>query len=84
MNVHSAANPDGRIRRQSHWFGRSTWRSAQGHGNPVADLVHEFETQGAQWGPLRGGLFGGDEARARAALDKYQAAFHDIMSHRLL
>ena len=79
VNVRAAANPDGRTHARSHWYGRSTWRSAHGHGNPAADLVHEFETQRSHWGPLKAGLFGGDEARARDALDKYQAAFNDMV-----
>ncbi len=83
VNVRAAANPEGRIWRRSYWHGRSTWRSARGFGNPVADLVHEFEAQGAQWGPLKGGLFGGEVDRARAALQDYQEFFSDSVSRRL-
>lgn len=83
VNVRAAANPEGRIFGRSHWYGRSTWRAAHSHGNPVADLVHEFQTQGAQWGPLKGGLFGGDEDRARTALEEYQKSFNDIVRPRL-
>ncbi|GGP58657.1 hypothetical protein GCM10010287_29580 [Streptomyces variabilis] len=82
VNVRAAANPERRSWGRSHWFGRSTWRS-QSHGNPVADLLHEFETQGAQWGALKAGLFGGDEDRARAALEAYQTSFNDLVSRRL-
>ncbi|MFI8356834.1 toll/interleukin-1 receptor domain-containing protein [Streptomyces cyaneofuscatus] len=81
VNVRAAANPEGRSWGRSHWFGRSTWRS-HSHGHAVADLVHELETQGTQWGPLRGGLFGGDEDRARAALVAYQTTFNSIASRR--
>lgn len=76
-NVRAAAHPEGRSWSRTHWYGRSTWRSNH-HGNPVADLVYEFETQGAQWGPLKGGLFGGDEERARSALDAYQTSFNRV------
>ncbi|MER7804654.1 toll/interleukin-1 receptor domain-containing protein [Streptomyces parvulus] len=82
VNMRAAANPERRPWGRSHWFGRSTWRS-QDHGNPVADLLHEFETQGAQWGALKAGLFGGDEDRARAALEAYQTSFNDLVSRRL-
>lgn len=82
INVRLAAAPEGRGWGRSRWYGRSTWRSSHGHGNAVADLVHEFETQGSQWGPLEGGLFGRDEERARAALEKYQANFNELVSHR--
>jgi hypothetical protein len=82
INVRLAATPEGRRWGRSRWYGRSTWRSSHGHGNPVADLVHDFETQGSQWGPLEGGLFGRDEERARAALEKYQTSFNELVSHR--
>ncbi|MER5881142.1 toll/interleukin-1 receptor domain-containing protein [Streptomyces sp. NPDC001910] len=80
-NVRATANPTGRSWTRAHWYGRSTWRS-HSHGNPVNDLAHDFETQGALWGPLKGGLFGGDEARARAALESSQASFNDLVNHR--
>jgi hypothetical protein len=31
---------------------------------------------------LEGGLFGRDEERARAALEKYQTSFNELVSHR--
>jgi hypothetical protein len=80
-NVRLAAS-EGRGWGRSRWYGRSTWRSSHGHGNPVDDLIHEFETQGSQWGPLQGGLFGRDENRARAALETYQENFNDLVSRR--
>ncbi|MFF5483458.1 toll/interleukin-1 receptor domain-containing protein [Streptomyces sp. NPDC012935] len=76
-NVRAAANPEGRSWSRTHWYGRPAWRSGS-HGNPGADLMHEFETQGAQWGPLKGGLFGGNEDRARAALEAYLTSFNKI------
>ncbi|WP_156726052.1 toll/interleukin-1 receptor domain-containing protein [Streptomyces apocyni] len=77
VNVRAAANPQKPSWRHSRWYGRSTWRS-ESHGNPIADLAHEFDTQGAQWGPLASGLFGGNEDRARAALEAYQTSFYKI------
>jgi len=47
-----------RWRVRSRWFGRSTWRSAHSHSNPVTDFEGELDTDGASWGPLRAGLFG--------------------------
>lgn len=82
-NVRTAATPGSPGWSRSHWYGRSTWRSARNHGNPVADLLHEFETQGAQWGPLQCGLFGGSVERASNALEKYQASFNDLVHRRL-
>jgi hypothetical protein len=82
VNVRAAANPDKPSWGRSHWYGRSLWRS-HSHGDPVADLLHEFETQGAQWGPLKAGLFGADEGRARAALEAYQTSFNRFASRQM-
>lgn len=82
VNVRAAGSPDGKYWGRSRWFGRSMWRAERGYGSPVADLVHEFDTQALQWGPLKSGLFGGDEARARDALDKFRAEFDSIASRR--
>ncbi len=68
---------------RSRWFGRSTWRAAHYHGNPVDDLQHELATEGAMWGPLRGELFGGDVDRAKEALDKYAETFAEIARQRM-
>jgi hypothetical protein len=81
-NVRARDNSDGRSWVRSRWFARSVSQAGRGYRNPVADLVHEFDTQGVQWGPLRSGLFGGDEARARDALDKFQAEFDRIVTRR--
>lgn len=67
---------------RSRWFGRSTWRAAHSHGNPVDDLQHELTTEGPLWGPIRGGLFGGDVDRAKQALDKYSETFAEIARSR--
>lgn len=78
-----AASPGGTAWGRSHWFGRSTWRAANCHGNPVEDLQYELTTEGLQWGPLRAKLFGGDADRAKAALDKYAETFVKIFQTRL-
>jgi hypothetical protein len=83
VNVRAVASPEHRAYTRSHCFGRSPRRSTHGHGNPAADLVHEFESQGKQWGPLKAGLFGGDEERARTALDKYQVDFNNLAGRRM-
>lgn len=83
VNVQTAAAHEGKYWSRSHWYGRSMWRAAHGQGNPVEDLAHDFETKGSQWGPLKGGLFGGHEDRARAALESYLKSFNDISSRRL-
>lgn len=82
VNVRIAAKPDGQGWGRSHWFGRSTWRAAHYHGNPVDDLQHELASEGAMWGPLRGELFGGEVDRAKAALDSYAETFAKIASQR--
>lgn len=83
INVRLAATaPERRGWSRSRWYGRFTWRSAHGHGDPVAELEHELTTQGPQWGPLRAGLFGGDEERARAALEQYRAYLNEFVRHR--
>ncbi|WP_409332945.1 hypothetical protein [Trujillonella humicola] len=82
VNVRIAASPDGGWGGRSHWFGRSTWRAAHDHGDPVYDLQHELATEGATWGPLRGELFGGEVDRAKAALDDYAEIFAKIASQR--
>jgi hypothetical protein len=82
VNVRIAAATDGRNWGRSRWFGRSTWRSMHSYGNPVEDLQHELATEGAMWGPLRGGLFGGDLDRAKAAVDEYAESFARMASQR--
>lgn len=81
VNMRIAAAVDGRGWGQSRWFGRSTWRAAHYHGNPIDDLQRELASEGASWGPLRGGLFGGDVDRAKEGLDKYSEVFAGISRH---
>jgi hypothetical protein len=83
VNVRVAGVTDGRGWGRSRWFGRSTWRAAHHHGNPVNDLQHELATEGAKWGPLRGELFGGEVERAQAALEKYGETFAQVARSRM-
>lgn len=82
VNLRLAAAEDGRGWGRSRWFGRSTWRAAHYHGNPVEDLQHELATEGMIWGPLRVQLFAGDLDRAKAAVDKYAETFAKIAGER--
>lgn len=70
-----AADPENSGWGRTRWFGRSLWRATHGHGNPVEDFAQELAMRKSQWGPLTGGLFGGDESRAALALEKYGAEF---------
>lgn len=78
----AAVNPQQRSWSRSHWYGRATWRANSYEGNAVDDLLRELDVAGAHWGPLGGGMFGGDEDRARAALEHYQATFTQIARQR--
>ncbi len=82
VNVRIAATAAGKGWGRSHWFGRSTWRAAHYHGNPVEDLQHELDSEGAMWAPLRGDLFGGELDRAKAALSSYAETFAEIARQR--
>lgn len=63
---------------RSHWFGRSPWRAAHHHGNPVHEMQLALGSEGSRWGPLHAGLFGGSVERATKALEQYQATFDDL------
>lgn len=66
------------VRFRNRWFGRSTWRYAHRHGDPVEDLADEHATRGSAWGPLQVGLFGGAPTRATAAIERYRETFREI------
>lgn len=80
-NVRKGAKPQAYIT-PSYWFGRATWRSRHGHGNPVEDFATELASQGEQWGPLQGKLFGGDLERAKSATVAYSADFTEAARNR--
>ncbi|MDF8263209.1 toll/interleukin-1 receptor domain-containing protein [Luteipulveratus flavus] len=83
VNLRRASSNDGQIWGSSHWFGRSTWRSAHSFtASPVRDLQHELATQGGGWAPLSAGLFGEDPERAKTALDEYAEDFGKVARSR--
>jgi hypothetical protein len=82
VNVRMSADPTGRAWGRSHWYGRSTYRAANHRGNAAEDLANEFSGQGSQWGPLQASLFGGDEERAKSALETYVKNFNEIARQR--
>jgi len=82
VNVRLASLPEGQGWGHSRWFGRSTWRAANGLGNAVDDVRNELATEGSKWGPLRGELFGGDLDRAKAAAEDYAGLFERLVRER--
>lgn len=81
-NVRATPDFDGKLRPRSYWFGRATWRASHGRGNAAQDVASEFASQGARWGPLQAGLFGGDEDRARRALELHGEQFDEVAGRR--
>lgn len=77
-NVRVAADPEGRAWGRSSWFGRTVYRVHHSHGNAIEDYSQELATEGTRWGPLRGDLFGGEVARAEAAIAKYAEQFERV------
>jgi hypothetical protein len=53
------------------WFGRFTWKQGRANRHIHRRMQAEFEQQGPNWAPLKAGLFGGSEERARVALENY-------------
>lgn len=54
-------------------LGRFTWRDrySRSEGTLESKMLRELVAAGENWGPLRGGLFGGSVARANAAFDGF-------------
>lgn len=82
VNVRTAADPERRRWARSRWFGRSSYRVNNGHGNPVEDLRHALAIEGAFWGPLHADMFGADARRATEAIDRYDEHFQSIARGR--
>lgn len=78
VEIQSAAANGYQWANHSSWFGRSTWRSEQSGHSPVEDCARELATTGADWPPLRAGLFGGNIDRATAAIAKYSNDFDEV------
>jgi TIR domain len=81
-NQRYAADPSSSRRARSYWFGRSTWRSAKSHGNPVLEFEQALQSQGPTWRPLQDHLFGADAARAKEALNAYATTFNELAGSR--
>jgi hypothetical protein len=65
------------LRDYSNWYGRSTHRSNHHDIRPVEDLLEEQTAQGATWGPIRAGLFGGDVDYAHEVIGRYREGFEE-------
>ncbi len=56
--------------RHGAWFGRYTWRHRYA-ATPIEETMrNEFSAAGSDWGPIRGGLFGGSPERAAEAFEQ--------------
>jgi hypothetical protein len=82
-NVRARAASDRAWTRRVKWFGRSTWRAANGHSDALGDISAELEAQGESWGPLAAGLFGHDVGRAVTAVADYSEQFNRLRDSRL-
>lgn len=71
-------NPELSWLRGTHWFGRSTWRHKHSNSSPVNEFAQQLDTAGADYGPLRAGLFGGQQERAEAAMTSYAEQFAKV------
>lgn len=72
-----ASDPENSGWGRTRWFGRSLWRARRERGNPIDDFAQELESRGGQWAPLKAAPFGGEEARARTALEMYREQFNE-------
>lgn len=63
-------------------YGRYTWRNQHNANPPELVMLNEARAHGAGWTPLLGGLFGGDETRAIAALETVNDYAARIRSNR--
>jgi hypothetical protein len=63
---------------RNKWFGQSVWRVLHNHPNPVEALADEQAADGANWAPLRAGLFGGSVERASKATSQYSTTFGEM------
>jgi TIR domain len=70
------------LRFRNMWFGRSTWRFAHRHCDPVADIAEDHAERGSAWRPLRAGLFGGSTDRAKVAIEQYRENFDELASRQ--
>lgn len=52
--------------------GRFGWKGDRGYENPLGRVIEEARSLGANWEPLRAGLFGGSVERFEAVATEYQ------------
>ncbi|UJC82118.1 toll/interleukin-1 receptor domain-containing protein (plasmid) [Rhodococcus erythropolis] len=71
-------NPELSWLRGTHWFGRSTWRHKHSNSSPVNEFAQQLDTAGADYGPLKAGLFGSQQERAGAAMTSYAEQFAKV------
>ncbi len=65
--------------------GRATWRERyHSPGQRTEAMVYsEFAKQGAEWAPLRAGLFGGSTSRATIAFESYGSEIESLRARRV-
>lgn len=77
-SVRYASNPNETWLVRTQWFGRSTWSYSARHNSPVKEMAAELESQRESWGPLRAGLFGASQERAKTAVDAYSDEYDHL------
>jgi hypothetical protein len=61
------------------WLGRCIYRARHtGQDNPLDEFAKQLAADNMQWGPLQGGLFGGDPKRAGAAIESLRPEFDHL------
>lgn len=68
IDLQAQTGPEDNAYPDGPWYGAYTWRSRYARPSPETKLQAEVEAQGADWPPVRAGLFGGDVARALEAM----------------
>ncbi|MCF6376339.1 toll/interleukin-1 receptor domain-containing protein [Nocardioides KLBMP 9356] len=68
--------------RMGYWFGRAASDMYRIDSSPITGWAYELERDGATWGPIQAGLFGGDMQRADAAIKSYTEQFNKRASER--
>jgi hypothetical protein len=65
---------EARVQNKKHlWgpIGRFGWKHHRGYDSPLMKIIDTARTEGANWPPLRSGLFGGDPARFLPVAEEY-------------
>lgn len=77
LNLRHGADEQLQWLRETHWLGRSTWRSRR-HANPLEEFAENLAKQYSSYAPLEAGLFGGGYERARTAVGQYRESFNQM------